>query len=336
VNIFLVPYTWMRHLHVALLGAGAGLLAWWLVLTASMYVGWWSSAADGTMFLGTLAAATAGMSVLAETSLRRDALWRRLLLPSVAAALAAGLTVMWFTLFTWVVGPMLFPDAVGAELSDASLVTLKYRLLPFVFAGVSTASATITVRRFAGFLTQLTAGVVAGLFAAAAWYVWGYARFDALGWSHLYYSSAIAAAVFGGLYGLGAWGIPDDLYVGWLRVVSQVRHARRVPIDGPVGATRERFVGHYPRGLDLFLPAENGVLELHVSVLVNRRQEYRARGLTLAPTEVRRFLETVDLRYDARRPAPLETRLHSGDRIVLGSGRERVVIEFLMLPREER
>lgn len=336
MNIFLVPYTWMRHLHLALLGASAGLVAWWAVLTMTMYVTWWSETADGVLFLGALATATAFTSILAETSLRREALWRRVVFPLLAGVLAAGLSVLWYTAATRLVGPLLFPERVAADLSDPTLVSLKFRLLPFVFAGISTACATVLVRKFADALSQLGAGVAAGLFAAGTWYALGYPRFDLLGWSDLYVSSAAAAMVFGGLYGLGAWGIPDELYAGWLRVVSDTRHARRIPVDGAPGEARERFVGHYPRGLDLFLPAENGVMELHLSVLVNKRQEYRARGLSLAPTVVRRFLASVDLRYDPRRPAPLETPLRSGDRIVLGTGKNRVVLEFLMLPREER
>ena len=82
--------------------------------------------------------------------------------------------------------------------------------------------------------------------------------------------------------------------------------------------------------------AQDGVLELHVSVMVNAKQEYRARGLTLAPTTVRRFLERVDLRYDPKRPAPLETELSSGDRILCGPPDNPSVLEFLMLPKEER
>ena len=101
-------------------------------------------------------------------------------------------------------------------------------------------------------------------------------------------------------------------------------------------------MGHFPRGLDLFVPIddafplESQVQELHLSLAVDSEQRYVARGLHLVPTIVRRFLERVDLRYDATRPAPLETRITSGDRIVLGQGREATELEFLMLPREER
>ena len=69
---------------------------------------------------------------------------------------------------------------------------------------------------------------------------------------------------------------------------------------------------------------------------VDRRQRYWLRGLSLQPTLLRRFLERIDLRYDRTRPAPLETRLTSGDRIEIGDGARNAEIEFLMLPREER
>ena len=59
------------------------------------------------------------------------------------------------------------------------------------------------------------------------------------------------------------------------------------------------------------------------------------RGLSVEPTVVRRFLERIDLRYDHRRPAPLETELRMEDRILLGD-RGRIRLEFLLLPRERR
>jgi hypothetical protein len=50
---------------------------------------------------------------------------------------------------------------------------------------------------------------------------------------------------------------------------------------------------------------------------------------------VKRPLERIDLRYDPRRPAPLETTLDMEDRILVGPGGD-TEIEFLMLPKEER
>ena len=110
----------------------------------------------------------------------------------------------------------------------------------------------------------------------------------------------------------------------------------RIPVDAEDGAPTERFVGHFTRGLDLFLPGEDGVMEMHLSVVVNEKQQYSARGLSLQPTRVKRFLEKINLRYDPRRPAPLATKINSGDRIELGEGQHLAELEFLMLPKEER
>ena len=109
-----------------------------------------------------------------------------------------------------------------------------------------------------------------------------------------------------------------------------------MPIDATELGPKERFVGHFPRGLDLFLGVSDGVMEMHISVAVDKKQRYWLRGLSLRPTMLRRFLERVDLRYDPRRPAPLETRLRSGDHIEIGDGNNSAQLEFLMLPREEQ
>jgi len=118
--------------------------------------------------------------------------------------------------------------------------------------------------------------------------------------------------------------------------LSPHRYSYRIPIDAMDRSPKERFVGHFPRGLDLWLGTEDGCAELHISMAVDEKQVYRVRGLSLQPTMVRRFLERIDLRYDPRRPAPLETRLASGDRIVVGEGSNTATFEFIMLPREDK
>jgi hypothetical protein len=332
VNIFLVPYTWMRHLNLALVCGGAGLLAWWLVLAATMQWGSWGEATDGPLFLTMLGVFVSAASVLAETTLSRAELWKRAVFPLLAALLTGFITFAWQQVWTHFAGPILLG---GPDVEDPSVVALRYRLIPFVTTGMGVAVGPLAVRKLQGFLTHIFAGLAAGLIAAGVWYAGGYP-----GWQlvrgDLYLASAGAAASFGAVFGLGAWGIPDRLYAGWLRVVTDHRHGRRIPIDGEPEKSRERFVGYYPRGLDLYLPEADGVRELHISVLVNPKQEYRVRGLTLEPTQVQRFLERIDLRYDPRRSAPLETRLQSGDRIRMGKGKDTSVVEFLMLPREER
>ncbi|GDX82515.1 hypothetical protein LBMAG42_43260 [Deltaproteobacteria bacterium] len=330
MNIFLIPFTPLRHTSVAVVCAACCLLTWWLILAMSWEGAPWSQEWDGAVFLGALAASAGGGSVLAEGSLRRQALWKRMLLASLGTVLSLVFALGWYWAWTGLVGPLL----LGKELVDPSLVSLRYRVMAWVAAGFGAGLATMLVRRFRGGLSHVVGGVVAGMVGGLVWYVAGYSLWP-IG-KDLFYASAFGATAFGFTFGLLTWGVPDELYAGWLRVLSVTRHSRRIPVDAADGSARERFVGHFPRGLDLFLPAEDGVMELHASVLLNKNREFRVRGLTLQPTTVRRFLERIDLSYDKNRPAPLDTRLYSGDRIVMGPAGNQTVVEFLMLPREER
>jgi hypothetical protein len=333
VNIFLIPYTPLRHLSVAFVCAGAGLLAWWLVLAATWTGAWWDVTWDGALFLGGVSGTVAASSIMAEGMLRREALWRRVGKTALALVISTFLAIFWYWGWARLVAPVLFSG--DPNLQDDSLVALRYRVAAWVFTGLGASMGPIIVRRLAGVLTHLAAGIAAGLLGAATWHTLGYSTFE-ITFNDLYLASAMGAAMFGATFGALSWGVPESLYAGWLRVVTETRHGRRIPIDGKDGLPRERFVGHYPRGLDLFLPAPEGVLELHLSVLVTRDQRYRARGVSQAPTTIRRWLEKINLRYDPRRPAPLETPLRSGDRILLSSGGEPTVLEFVMLPREEQ
>ena len=330
MNIFLIPFTALRHTSVAVVCAAACLVAWWLVLALSWQGAPWSQEWDGAVFLGALAAAAGGSSVLAEGSLRRHRLPRRIGLAVAAAVLSLLFSFAWTWTWTALVGPLL----LGKELADPSLVSLRYRVMAWVAAGFGAGLATMGIRRFKGGLAHLIGGVVAGLTGGLVWYTAGYSLWP-IG-KDLFLAAALGSTAFGFAFGLFTWGVPDELYAGWLRVLSVTRHARRIPVDAADGTVRERFVGHFPRGLDLFLPAQAGVMELHTSVLQGKNGEFRARGLTLQPTYVKRFLERVDLSYDKNRPAPLDTRLRSGDRIILGPPANPTVVEFLMLPREER
>lgn len=335
MNIFLIPYTWMRHVAVALVSACAGLMAWWVSLALFSFAARWPASWDGPIFLGLLAGWTAGASTLAEGSLRREPArsraWKPLAGGLGSGLLAALLAAAWLNL----VAPWFGGADADADIAAVDLVSLRYRAPAFALAGLATSVAPLAFRRFQGVRAHVGAGLAAGLVAAAAWFAAGYTTF-VLGSGALYIAGAVGAGAFSGTFGLLAWGIPDRLYAGWLRVVSDERLGRRIPVDSADGSARERFVGHYPRGLDVFLPAHGGVMELHASVLVTRDQVYRARGLTLHPTTLRRFLERIDLRYDPARPAPLETVLQSGDRLELGPPGQATVVEFLMLPREER
>ncbi|MFH1466165.1 MAG: hypothetical protein ABIO70_17400 [Pseudomonadota bacterium] len=363
MNIFLVPYAPMRHLVVGLYCAGAGLLAWWaLMLALSLGGPVWAPGADGVLYLGGVGATIAGASVLAEHSLRRSPLWKRLAFTLLAAGLSFVFGVAGWLLWSKLLAPVLLAplvrfsmsglglfcegvgadgsgsqlqallDAVDADIADSSLVSLRYRLGAFVCVGVGASLGPLAARLGRGILYHLSAGLLAGLLAAAVWHLLGYNEVI----TSLYWAGAGGAFTWGLVFGIFAWPLPDDLYAGWLRVLSAERFGRRIPIDDPQGKPKERFVGHFPRGLDLFLPAEARAMEMHVSVAVDARHRYFVRGLSLAPTRVRRFLERVNLAYDPTRPAPLETRLSSGDGIQLGEGEGAAELEFLMLPREER
>lgn len=363
MNIFLVPYTSMRHLVVGLYCAGAGLLAWWALLLYVAGVGpGWGQGTDGAVYLAFVGATVAGASVMAEQSLRRSPLWKRLVLAGIALGVSFVLALFAFWFWTSILAPLLMGpivrlgieslglfrvglpadapadevraivEAVAPDLEDASLVSLRYRLGAFASVGLASAIGPLAVRKARGFVYHLAAGLLAGLLAAATWHLFSTTSLA----SHLYWSGAWAAFAWGLAFGVFAWPLPDDLYAGWLRVLSFERFGRRIPIDALDGQPKERFVGHFPRGLDLYLPGEAGVMEMHVSVAVDGQHRYFVRGLSLARTVVRRFLEKVNLSYDPARPAPLETRLSSGDRVVMGEGEQAAELEFLMLPREER
>jgi hypothetical protein len=187
-----------------------------------------------------------------------------------------------------------------------------------------------------GIFDHLAGGLSAGLFGAAAWYFLGFYGVRFLGMPpDMYIAGAWGIFLWGLAHGLLVWGIPRDLYAAWVRVLSPHRFGHRIPIDRLDGKASERFLGHYPRGLDMYLPADKGVAELHVSFVSDGEQNYALRGLSQVHLQVKRPLEAIDLRYDPRRPAPLEAELEPEDRIFLGSGAAQTELEFVLLPKEE-
>lgn len=368
MNIYLIPYTSLRHVVMALLLGGAALLSWWttlwLVVVALPWlhdgVGWvWTQSFEGALYLGGLSTTVAFATVFAEGSLRRRALRWRFFWAAFGAAIALAGTLLAQLAVRWVL-PVFTPDDIDELLADASVVTLRFRLMAWVSAGAWAGLGPWVARRMHAGLTRrwtwggrdaagpppapgwvewaliafahLGGGLAAGAFGAAAWHVPGF--YHELG-GDLYLASAAGAFVFGATHGMLVWPIPDDLYAGWVRVLSAERYGLRIPIPHGDGTPAERFVGHFPRGLDLYLPADRGVAELHASFVMDADRRYTVRGLSVQPTVVKRLLERVDLRYDPRRPAPLETTLRMEDRVLIGAAGE-TVIEFLMLPKEER
>jgi len=366
MNIYLIPYTVARFGVVSLVTAAAALMAWWVTLFFVVVLGpmahglglHWHQALEGAALLGNISFAVAFMSVFAEGSLRRRPVHFRFGYAFLAGGLALLITLMCFGLW-FLVNPFLGTASVRPVLADSSLVTLRYRLVPWACAGMASGIGPFVVRVVQEILARrfglgsdglaamraptwgewgvqlgqhVTGGFVAGTLCAAVWHAFGYYAVLA---GDLYLGPAIGAFTWGFLHGLLVWAIPDDMYAGWIRVISAERYGLRIPVPHHDGSPSERFVGHFPRGLDLYLPAEKGVAELHVSFVVNDHHQYAVRGLSVQPTIVKRFLARIDLHYDAHRPAPLETDLQMEDRIVIGA-QEETEVEFLMLPKEER
>ena len=321
----------MRHLSPALWGGLFGILAWWAYLSWVLLVGFaWSPAWDGRLWLMGLSGAVAMASILGEGNLCRWPIKTRLWKTATAGSVAALVTMLgdwvWLGLATLLIG--------GEDVGNDFLVSLQYRIGSFAAAGFALSAGVLVARRWQGWwhlYNHMIAGLISGIGASCVWTLLHSFLRD-LGY-HLFWAGAASSFVFGLLFGMCAWAIPDGLYAGWLRVLSRNRFGHRVPIDAKKDEARERFVGHYPNGLDLFLPEEDGVMELHLSVFVDNEQTYIVRGLSQGKSRLRRFLEWVKLHYDPRRPAPFEGELRSGDRIQFGNSAE---VEFLMLPREEK
>lgn len=367
VNIFLIPYTRWRHVQVALAVGGATTFAWWLTLVWIVLFGpllhgsvlYWSQATEGLLFLSSIAGSAAAASVFAEGSLRRRQLRWRFLYAGLSGALAFGFAALSFSATRNLTSYM--TTVTHAHLiADPSVVTLRYTIPTWGAAGVMSGLGAWVARktqrvfarsfgiavdgserpkatqwsdRFATLFHHVGGGAAAGLLGASVWHLFGH--YPELG-GDLYLAAALGALTWGVVHGLLCWPIPDELYAGWVRVLSAERYGLRIPIDHEDGSPSERFVGHFPRGLDLYAPAEHGVAELHTSFVVDEHHNYSVRGLTIQPTTVKRLIETVRLDYDPRRPAPLETKLEMGDRILMGDGPNVSEVEFLMLPKEER
>jgi hypothetical protein len=337
MNIFLIPYTWIRHLQGAIWCAFFSLIFWWAHITWIAWIGsFWNSSWDGIYFFGGLAGTVSGGSIFIEASLHRWTIRKRITKIIFASAIAFGLYFVLGPLLSWL-SSLFVSSKEGIEnAANHYLVSLQYTIDSFIACGISTSLAVFFMRADKNkmmFFNHITAGIHAAMFSALFWTAF-HSFLERLDFSyHLYWSGFSACIMFGFFFGLGSWSIPNSLYAGWIRVLSRYRFGHRVPIDGGDGLPKERFVGHYPNGLDLFLPVEQGVQELHLSVFLNDSGEYLLRGLGQQKSQVKRSLEWVQLHYDPRLPAPYESNLSSGDRIQIGTDAE---IEFIILPREER
>ena len=337
MNIILIPYTWVRHIQPALWCGFYGAVAWWLFLSWFLLIGpFWSPNFDGTIWCSLLAMLVSSGMILSEATLYRWPLKRRLWKIGTVASVSFGLVL----LFNWFFILVLSIALQDSDIANPHVVSLKLKLCTFVAAGLSTGLSVQMVRGWKGsasLINYVVAGLNAGFLAALIWslmhsFLPKSALSAYLGYD-LFWSGLASNFLFGVIFGLGSWTIPNELYAGWLRILSPQRFGHRVPIDAGDGAPKERFVGHYPNGLDLFLPFELGVQELHISIHKNHEEEFILRGLSQDSTRLKRLLEWVNIHYDPNRPAPYEASLNAGDQITLGPSAK---LEFLILPREER
>lgn len=309
-----------------------GLAAWAVVLTFFVKVSpTWHPSLDGSFLISVMAGAIAFASISGEAALRRRSLFQSSWRVTLSTLLTVGLALAGYWLWNQVFNRIPYSDQAALDAVDSTLVSLRYRVGAFLFAGLASGLGPLVLRRGAGWINHVAGGAASGMIGGLAWHWLNYQNHG----SDLFWAGAGLGLVWGFFHGLLVWGVPDELYAGWIRVLSWNRYGRRIPVDALDDSPNERFVGHFTRGLDLFLAPDDGVAEMHVSIAVDDKQRYAVRGLSLAPTRVRRFLEQIELRYDPRRPAPLETQLKSGDRIELGEGEHRAAIEFIMLPKEE-
>lgn len=371
MNIVLIPHNGTRHVAVAFMTGAVPLMIWWFLLNWLVLFGpslfemglLWAPQAEGPILFMLMAAGLAGTHIAAEGGLRRRALAWRIILPLIAGLLAAVLTVLCVVgvelgtgfALGFVSGPL------GDLYANPSTVTLRHRLLEWVLAGSCVGIVTLLVRvvwsyigALAPFIPEslkaflevppaparvtvwmtlehLLGGPASALLGASVWQILSH-----LVVGDMYLASALGFTMWGFSFGLIAWGVPSDLYAGWVRVLSAHRYGHRIPIDALDGGVVERVVGHYPRGLDLWVGADHGVAELHASFVRASDGKYTVRGLSQQPVMVKRSLESINLAYEPASPVPLETDLRMEDRVILGPKGNETVIEFIMLPKEER
>ena len=293
----------------------------------------WSSSWD-SFFSGLLLVySCAGANIIGEAGLRRwgiKEIAKKLFILFGACFLSS---MLFFWIWHFLLGLFTAADEVQ------HVMALKYRLGDFICAGLATSISVLVTQKWRDWkhaVNHILAGIFAGLGAAALRMIpYFMTQLSPEQFSNdLYLAGAISFASFGFLFGIAARGIPEELYAGWIRVLTGARFSQRIPIDAIDQKNKERFLGHYPNGLDLFLPANEGVLELHASIVhSSSTNQYILRGLSLQHTKMKRMFEWARVDYDPKSPVPREVELKNEDRIELG---EQAEIEFLILPREER
>ena len=239
---------------------------------------------------------TAMGAILCEGNLRRSPMRWRIIKTLTAGGVGFGANLLLFFLYQGFLGNWIFSflnivksilgtQVVELELGNPHRIVFQHQLTMLVMTGLSVSFGTLFARKWDGWIhvaNHLLAGIFSGLVLAATWAYFLY--FAPSFGSHLYFSAAIGSLFFGMVFGFSAWTIPDSLYAGWIRVLSSTRFGYRVPIDAKPGVAKERFVGSYTNGLDIYLPPQEGVMELHISAYVNEEQKYYIRGLSQKET----------------------------------------------------
>jgi len=376
MNIVLIPHNWTRHVAVAFFTGAVPLLIWWFLLHWVVLLGpylysaglLYIPQAEGTILFSLMACGIASTHIVAEGGLRRRALLWKVVLPFIAgffALLFTGLFVLGIELGTsYLVAAI--DEPLGTVYWDPHTATLRHRIAEWLLAGTVVGVMTLLARgiyRWLGplmamipkesvpkilrsiiempedppkvtiwmVIDHVVAGPASAMVGAAVWHLFAHVFIK-----DMYLASALGFTAWGATFGLLAWGVPSELYAGWIRVLSSHRFGHRIPIDTPAGGPVERVLGHYPRGLDLWVGAEHGVAELHASFVVDHSGGYAVRGLSQQPMSLKRSLESIDLAYEPSSPVPLETDLRMEDRVVIGPKNNHTLVEFILLPKEER
>ena len=326
MNIYLIPYTWVRHFQFAWWSSVCGLIVWWFfLLWVTVFGAFWSASWDAYVTCALLVNSVIWAQESGELSLRRQPLKQRV--KRLSLAMLIGILSTLLIYWSWSLLSMMFLDNAG---KIHHVVGLKYRLGDFISSGLSVSlSLLILQRSFKNGIVYVLGGIFAGLATGAAWSITSYYWFQ-----NLYWAGALMFSSFGFFFGWAVRSIPPDLYVGWVRILNGSRFAHRIPIASSTQEPKERFLGSYPNGLDMYFPYNENVQELHVSIVHSPADgAYILRGLSQQHSKMKRLLEWAVLNYDAKSPQPNQVVLQNEDIIEVGPD---ITAEFLILPREER
>ena len=318
MNIRLIPFTWIRHVSIGLFVGGTAIMAWWICVNWISLMP--SSLVVQQFYEGALFDVHARVGDCTHDDSRRGHVAPKSAPMDFGPSVDRG--ALRCPLFTalFVFGWDTVLATIGAQkelvdepsLGGSATAGLTYRLAGWVICGVASGFA-VYASRLSWFLAlklrsrfeekipkfialpheygvlpkafdHLFGGLAAGLISAALWHALSYIILG-----DFYLASALGFMSMGFCFGTLVWGIPPDLYSGWFRVLSEHRYGHRLPILSSNENFGERFIGHFPRGLNLYVEHQHGVAEIHASFVGDETGRYAVRGLTQSPTVVKRF-----------------------------------------------